>query len=134
VSAHTSQKGAGLDCRGFQDQAGGDTFPAIIQNNRRGPIVGMRTVGAGGSIVSFNCTSYSERICRITVSLMNRGELIHTPEYPAAPYIENIGVRPHIVLDYMTRENLMTGGASFFQAFTHAVVKQIGDRRTPPSA
>jgi hypothetical protein len=65
----------------------------------------MRSVGAGGSVVSFNCTSDTESICRITVSLMKRGELIHTPEYPAAPYVEIIGVRPDIVLDYMTREN-----------------------------
>ena len=103
--------------------SGGDMFPAIIQDNARGPIVGMRTMGAGGSVVGFNCTSYTESICRITVSLMNRGTLIHTPDYPAAPYIENIGVRPDIVLDYMTRDNLMMAGAPFVQAFTQAVVK-----------
>ena len=100
-----------------------DMFPAIIQDNGRAPIVGMRTMGAGGSVVSFNCTSYTESICRITVSLMNRGRLIQTPEYPAAPYIENIGVRPDILLNYMTRENLMTGGAPFVQAFTQAILK-----------
>lgn len=97
-------------------------FPAIIQDNGRAPLVGMRTMGAGGSVVGFNCTSYTESICRITVSLMNRGRLIQTPEYPTAPYIENIGVRPDIVLDYMTRENLMTAGAPFVQAFTQALL------------
>jgi C-terminal processing protease CtpA/Prc len=88
--------------------SGADMFPAIIQDNGRAPLVGMRTMGAGGSVVGFPCTPYTESICRITVSLMNRGRLIQTPEYPTAPYIEKIGVRPDIVLDYMTRENLMT--------------------------
>ena len=102
--------------------SGADMFPAIIQDNGRAPLVGMRTMGAGGSVVGFNCTSYTESICRITVSLMNRGRLIQTPEYPTAPYIENLGVRPDIVLDYMTRENLMTAGAPFVQAFTQALL------------
>ena len=103
--------------------SGGDAFPAIMQDNRRGPIVGMRTMGAGGSVVSFPCTAYTESICRITVSLMHRASAISTPEYPAAPYVENIGVRPDIVIDYMTRNNLMMGGAPFVQAFTQVVVK-----------
>ncbi len=102
--------------------SGADMFPAIIQDNGRAPLVGMHTMGAGGSVVGMNCTSYTESICRITVSLMNRGRLIQTPEYPAAPYIENIGVRPDIVLDYMTRENLLTAGGPFVQAFTQALL------------
>ena len=105
--------------------SGGDMFPAIIQDNGRAPLVGMRTMGAGGSVIGLNCTSYTESICRITVSLMNRGRLIQTPEYPAAPYIENIGVRPDIVLDYMTRENLMTAGVPFVQAFTQALLALV---------
>ncbi len=103
--------------------SGGDMFPAIIQDNARGPIFGMRTMGAGGSVVTYDCTTYTESICRITVSLMNRGRVIQTPEFPPAPYIENIGVRPDIAFDYMTRANLMNGGASFVQAFTDAIVK-----------
>ncbi len=105
--------------------SGADMFPAIIQDNGRAPLVGMRTMGAGGSVVGFPCTPYTESICRITVSLMNRGRLIQTPEYPAAPYIENIGVRPDIMLDYMTRENLMTAGAPFVQAFTQALLALV---------
>lgn len=102
--------------------SGGDMLPAILQSNHRGPIVGWRTMGAGGSVVGFNGPPYTESIFRVTVSLMNRGHLVHTPDFPPAPYIENIGVRPDIVLDYMTRTNLMNGGAAFVQAFTQAIV------------
>ncbi len=35
----------------------GDIFPAMLQDNRRGPIVGMRTGGLGGSITSWNTQS-----------------------------------------------------------------------------
>ena len=103
--------------------SGGDMFPAIIQSNNRGPIFGMRTMGAGGSVVGFNGTAFTESFFRITVSLMNRGHLVQTPDFPPAPYIENIGVRPDIVSDYMTRANLVTFGAPFVQAFTDAIVK-----------
>jgi hypothetical protein len=102
--------------------SGGDMFPAIIQDNNRGPLFGMRTMGAGGSVVAFNATAYTESIFRVTVSLMNRGRLIQTAEFPSAPYIENIGVRPDIPFDYMTRANLMTAGAPFVQAFTQAIM------------
>jgi hypothetical protein len=105
--------------------SGGDMFPAIIQDNGRGPIFGMRTMGAGGSVVGFNGTAFTESFFRITVSLMNRGRVISTPDFPPAPYIENIGVRPDIVADYMTRENLMTGGAPFVQAFTNAILNLL---------
>ena len=102
--------------------SGGDMFPAIIQDNHRGPIFGMRSMGAGGSVVGFNGPAYTESFFRITVSLMNRASVIQTPDLPPAPYVENIGVRPDIAVDYMTRTNLMTAGAPFVQAFTAAIV------------
>jgi hypothetical protein len=82
----------------------------------------MRTMGAGGSVVAFNGTPYTESICRITASLMHRATVVQTNDFPPAPYIENIGVRPDIVADYMTRANLTSGGAPFVQAFTQAIV------------
>jgi hypothetical protein len=54
---------------------------------------------------------------------MNRGILISGTEYPPSPYIENIGVRPDIAVDYMTRANLLSAGAPFVQAFTEAAVR-----------
>jgi hypothetical protein len=102
--------------------SGGDAFPAIMQDNGRGPLLGMRTMGAGGSVIGLPATAYTESIARVTASLIHRGRLIHTSDFPPAPYIENIGVRPDIVVDYMTRTNLMTGGAPFVQMFTQAIV------------
>ena len=60
---------------------------------------------------------------------MNRGRVIQAPGFPPAPYIENIGVRPDIVQDYMTRANLLGAGAAYRQAFTDAIVSLV--QQTP---
>ena len=101
--------------------SGGDMLPAILQSNNRGPIFGWRTMGAGGSVVGFSGPAFTESFFRITVSLMNRGHVVNTPDFPPAPYVENIGVRPDVTVDYMTRANLMSAGAPFVQAFTQAI-------------
>ena len=103
--------------------SGGDMLPAVFQTNKRGPTFGWRTMGAGGSVVSFSGPAFTESIFRITVSLMNRLEVITTPDFPPAPYVENIGVRPDMSFDYMTRANLLAGGSLFTQAFVAAVDK-----------
>ncbi|MBY0373256.1 MAG: hypothetical protein K2Q23_04630, partial [Bryobacteraceae bacterium] len=74
--------------------SGGDFFPAVIQDAGRGLIVGERTSGAGGNVVAASAGFYSEGTTRVTQSLMNRKSDIRTPDLPAAPYVENIGVRP----------------------------------------
>jgi hypothetical protein len=102
--------------------SGGDMFAAIIQDNHRGPLFGVRTMGAGGSVVGFNAAAYTEAFFRVTVSLMSRAAPMDTRGFPASPYVENVGVRPDIPLDYMTRENLLNGGLAFVQAFTNAIV------------
>jgi hypothetical protein len=101
--------------------SGGDMLPAIFQSNNRGRVFGWRTMGAGGSVVGYSGPAFTESIFRITVSLMNRMHIVNTPDFPPAPYIENIGVRPDIPYDYMTRANLMSAGAPFVQAFTQAL-------------
>jgi len=105
-----------------------DMFPAIVQDNGRGLIFGNRTMGADGNVVAYDGGNYTEIFTRVTQSLMSRKNPIVTPEYPTAPYVENIGVRPEIVEDYMTRDNLINGGATFVQRFTAAIVEHI--RRT----
>ena len=54
---------------------------------------------------------------------MNRGTVVSNTEFPPSPYIENVGVRPDIVVDYMTNANLMSAGGPFVQAFTDSAVK-----------
>ncbi len=108
----------------------GDMIAAILQDNHRGPLFGMRTMGAGGTVVQFNCTTFTESRCSMTMSLMNRGTVVSNTEFPPSPYIENVGVRPDIVADYMTRANLISAGAPFVQAFTQTAVNLA--QGTPP--
>ena len=109
----------------------GDIFPAMIQDNKRAPIVGMRTSGGGGSVSSWQTGFYSESVASNTNTLVVRNHPIQTPEFPAAPYIENIGVRPDIPLDFMTRSNLMTGGQSYVNQFTQIITSQINKTSQP---
>lgn len=108
--------------------SGGDAFPATLQDNQRALIVGYRTMGAGGNVVDAMGATYSEAYTRVTRSLMNRKTDITTAEFPPAPYVENIGVRPDVVIDYMTRENLMDAGRPFVAAFTSAAVDYINKK------
>jgi hypothetical protein len=103
----------------------GEMMATVIQDNGRAPIFGMRTVGGGGSVVGFNATSYTESTAYVTISLANRGRVIQTPDFPPTPYLENVGVRPDVVYDYMTRANLMAAGSPYVQAFTNAIVNLI---------
>jgi len=102
-----------------------DMLAAILQDARRGPLLGTRTMGAGGNVVTRNATAYSEGTALVTLSLANRGVTIVTDDYPPTPYIENVGVRPDVNVDYMTRENLLSGGQPFVQAFTQSIVKLV---------
>lgn len=106
-----------------------DSVPAMIQDNGRGLLVGWRTNGMGGSnslnIQRFQVGDYSEGDTGITLSLMVRKAPIMTPDFPATQYIENVGVRPDVAIDYMTRDNLVNSGRTFVEAFTNVIVQQI---------
>jgi hypothetical protein len=102
-----------------------DIFPAMMQDNGRGLIVGTRTSGAGGSVSAWPVGFYSEAFGTNTDTLVVRKQPVVTEEYPTAPYIENIGVRPDVSLDYMTRENLLNGGQTFVGQFTRILVDEI---------
>jgi hypothetical protein len=106
-----------------------DSVPAMIQDNGRGLLVGWRTNGMGGSnslnIQRFQVGDYSEGDTGITLSLMVRKAPVITPDFPPTQYIENVGVRPDVAIDYMTRDNLVNAGRTFVQAFTDVIVKQI---------
>lgn len=102
-----------------------DAFAATIQDNARGKLLGWRTLGAGGNVVSWEAGSYSLGTTTVTESLMNRKAAVITNDYPAAPYVENIGVRPEIEVDYMTGANLTQNGKPFVDAFIAAMVDTI---------
>ena len=102
-----------------------EIFAAVIQDNQRAKLFGRRTVGAGGSVGTVSGGIYSEGSASLTFSLLNRRGPISNPDLPAAPYIENIGVRPEIEKDYMTRDNLMNKGKDFVDAFLVAIVNEI---------
>ncbi len=102
-----------------------DAFPAVMQDNQRGPLFGWRTNGAGGTTGSFRAGVYSEFSASHTIAMHHRKAPVSTPDYPTAHYVENIGVRPDIEYDFMTRENLVSGGRPFVEAFTAAMVEHI---------
>jgi hypothetical protein len=103
----------------------GDIFPAIIQDNNRGRIVGMRTGGLGGYVTNTPAGASAETTTRVTRSLMVRLNPVKAPGLPEAPYIENIGVLPDVELDYMTRDNLLTRGQAWVTGFTQIILGEI---------
>jgi len=106
-----------------------DAFAATMQDNSRGPLLGWRTMGAGGNVVNWEAGSYSQGSISVTQSLMNRKNPTVTSDYPAAPYVENIGVRPDLPVDYMTQDNLLQNGQPFVDAFVAAITDYIQQNR-----
>jgi hypothetical protein len=102
-----------------------DLFAAVLQDAGRGPLVGMRTAGCGGTNTNFPATTYSEGLTGMTLGIMVRPKPVATPEFPTTRYIENAGVRPDIELDYMTRDNLMQRGRPFVDAITQIILDRI---------
>ncbi len=102
-----------------------DIFPSMLQDNRRGLLVGSRSSGGGGSVSGYASGFYSETYSTNTNTLVVRKRAIPTPEYPAAPYVENIGARPDVPLEFMTRENLLNGGRTYVDQFTRVLTEEI---------
>ena len=103
----------------------GDIFPAMMQDNKRGPLVGARTNGAGGSISGWDTGFFMEASATNTNSLVTRREMRATQGYPTSSYIENVGAQPDIPLERMTVENLKSGGRQFTDGFSRIIVEEI---------
>lgn len=105
--------------------SGGDYLPALIQDNKRAKLVGTRTNGAGGSVIGQSAGWYSETNTAVTVSLIVRLEERQYDAFPKSPFLENVGVRPDIELDYMTVENAANLGRPYSAAFTRILADEI---------
>lgn len=105
-------------------------FTALAQDNRRGPIVGVRSPGLGGFVLQGSVGAYGEAQIRVTGGLTVRQMTATAPGLPSAPLIENIGVIPDVVIDSMTRENLMNQFRPFFAQVTQAAVELIRAPKT----
>jgi hypothetical protein len=102
-----------------------DAFASYIQDNRRAKLVGTRTNGAGGNVTQVNAGPFSEVTTSFTQSLMVRNTTISANGFPDSPFVENVGIRPDVELDYMTLENLRLNGRPFVEAFTKKIVEEI---------
>jgi hypothetical protein len=110
----------------------GDVFASVIQDSGRGPLVGVRTNGAGGSIDSNIVGYFSEGFASFSITNGVRPRTVSAAGYPVSAYLENIGVHPDMPLDFMTRENLVTRGEPFVAAFTAAVLDEIAKNAQQP--
>jgi hypothetical protein len=102
-----------------------EIFAAMLQDNGRGRVVGARTSGGGGAISAATSGIFSEAQTSATVTLILRREPVATPDFPATRYLENVGVRPDVEVEMMTRENLAGGYRAYVEAFTRALLDQI---------
>jgi C-terminal processing protease CtpA/Prc len=106
-----------------------EAFAAIMQDNGRALLYGMHTDGAGGSPSDFAVGVYMEAAASIAQTKIIRKAPIKTGSYPAAPYIENIGVLPDHVYDYMTTDNLLQKGQPLVTDFTRTMVNYINSQK-----
>ena len=106
-----------------------EVFAAVMQDEKRGLLYGMRTNGAGASVNQTAVGVYMEAYLDYAQSILVRKNEVDTAgEFPTAPYLENIGARPEIVDDYMTAENLLNQGKPFVDRFTQAILDRIGGK------
>ncbi len=89
-----------------------DSVPAIFQENNRGLLYGYRTKRTG----------WKQRRYRRRTPCSVRA-------IPTPASFENAGVHPEVVDDYMTRENLLGGGAPFVQRFLWAMAAYVRQQR-----
>jgi hypothetical protein len=102
-----------------------DSVPGMIRDANRAVLYGMRTDGAGGNNTTFDAGSYSEGTAGMTLALQVRKEKHLNGDYPYTDLIENTGVWPDLTDDYMTKDNLLQGGAPFLRNVLQHMAAQI---------
>jgi hypothetical protein len=106
-----------------------DSVAGMMQDSGRATLFGMRTNGAGGNNTTFDAGVYSEGITGMTLALQSRKDPVGTADYPTSRYIENVGVHPNIVVDYMTKENLLQNGAPFIDRFMQGMAAYVRSQK-----
>ena len=106
-----------------------EMFAAILQDENRVSVYGVRTDGGGGNVVSYNYNAapYSGGRALVTQSIAVRNHDISVPGLPSAPYIENIGIQPDFPAPFNTRDNLLTGGQPFVNGFVQVMAGLVGN-------
>lgn len=102
-----------------------DRFAALFQDAKRGPILGQRTSGLGGSVVTFGAGQFSEAQVRIMVAIAVREKEVAAPDYPPSRFYENVGVRPDIEVEYQTEANLLERGRPFLTRLAGEIQKLL---------
>ena len=102
-----------------------DSVPGMFRDANRGVLYGMRTDGAGGNNTTYDAGSYSEGFAGMTLALQTRKEKHLNGDYPYTDLIENTGVWPDLSDDYMTKDNLLQGGAPFLRNVLQHMAAQI---------
>lgn len=105
--------------------SGGDSMASMFQESKRGLLYGMRSNGAGGNNSTVDVGAYSEAYIGVTIGTQTRHSAVSVEGYPATNRIENVGVHPDVVNDYMTRDNLLQGGAPFVRQFLDRMTEYI---------
>ena len=111
----------------------GEVFTMMLQDEGRATVFGMTTDGGGGNVVSYDATAFSEGFTRVTEGLIFRAKPVAVGGFPAIPFYDGVGIAPDIQQDYMTVDNLMTGGEPFVDAFTAAINGLIAGGTVTPT-
>jgi hypothetical protein len=109
-----------------------ELFAAVMQDEKRALIYGLGTGGAGGSVDAVSVGFYTEGGSSLAESILVRDHAVTSAEYPASPYIENIGVRPEKKADFMTVDNLLNHGKAFVSGFSDAMVEYVKSQEVKP--
>lgn len=99
----------------------GDFFPAILQDNKRATLFGVRTSGAGGAVKSAEFPN-QQGVTGFSYTWTFAQRLNGDP-------IENLGVKPDVDYQY-TERDLREG----FAGYAEALQKTIADRVAVPKA
>jgi hypothetical protein len=104
-----------------------ESFTMQLQDNKVATIFGTRTDGGGGNVVGYDeITAYSQGSTRVTEGLIQRMTPVAANGFPVLAYYDTVGIQPDIVQDYMTPNNLLTGGNDFVTAAVAAIRQLTG--------